>query len=109
MATDTRVSRRSFLSGVGLGGAAIRIGLPPLAAMFNSHGTAYAAVSAGSIRPRFVFWFNGNGIPERYWIPAETGPDFHFSPCLNPLAPFRNDIHILSGLDNQAANTSGPG
>lgn len=30
------VSRRSFLRGVGLGGMAVRIGLPPLAAMFNS-------------------------------------------------------------------------
>jgi len=27
-----------------------------------------------------VFWFNGNGIPERYWMPTETGPDFHLSP-----------------------------
>ncbi|HLK63521.1 MAG TPA: DUF1552 domain-containing protein [Bryobacteraceae bacterium] len=93
-----------------LAGSAIRIGLPPLVSMFNSHGTAYAAEGAAKpIESRFVFWFNGNGIPERYWIPAETGPDFHFSPCLTPLAPFRNDIHVLSGLDNQAANVSGPG
>jgi hypothetical protein len=79
--------------------------------MFNSTGTAYAADERWSkpIESRFVFWFNGNGIPERYWIPSETGPDFQFSPCLTPLAPFRNDIHILSGLDNQAATASGPG
>ena len=37
------VSRRSFLRGVGLGGVAVRVGLPPLVAMFNSSGTAYAA------------------------------------------------------------------
>ena len=105
-----RVSRRRFLQGLTLTGTAVQIGLPPLVSMFNSTGTAYAAEGvAKPIESRFVFWFNGNGIPERYWIPGETGPDFHLSPCLSPLAPFRNDIHVLSGLDNQAANTSGPG
>ena len=102
-----RVSRRRFLKGLTLAGGAVQVGLPPLVSMFNSTGTAYAAQKP--IENRFVFWFNGNGIPERYWIPDETGPDFHLSPCLGPLAPFRNDIHVLSGLDNQAANASGPG
>jgi hypothetical protein len=101
------------LKGITMAGSAIQIGLPPLVSMFNSHGTAYAATAADTagspIESRFVFWFNGNGIPERYWIPTETGPEFHFSPCLTPLAPFRNEIHVLSGLDNQAANVSGPG
>jgi hypothetical protein len=82
--------------------------------MFNSVGTAYAATPPTegldkAIESRFVLWFNGNGIPERYWIPTETGRDFRLSPALNPLAPFRNDIHVLSGLDNQAATASGPG
>ena len=67
------------------------------------------AIAAKPIESRFVFWFNGNGIPERYWIPTETGADFRLSPCLSPLAPFRNDIHVLSGLDNQAATARGPG
>ena len=103
-----RVSRRRFLKGVTLAGGAIQVGLPPLVSMFNSHGTAYAA-QAGAIENRFVFWFNGNGIPERYWIPSETGADFQIPSALSPLAPFKSDIHVLSGLDNQAANASGPG
>ena len=61
------------------------------------------------IESRFVFWFNGNGIPERYWIPSRTGRDFDLPPCLSPLAPFRNDIHVLTGLDNSAASVPGPG
>jgi hypothetical protein len=92
---------------LGLAGSAVRIGLPPLAAMFNSSGTAYAA--AKPIEKRFVFWFNGNGIPEKYWIPSLTGPDFEFTPCLSPLAAFRNDIHIITGLDSAAARLPGPG
>jgi hypothetical protein len=91
-----------------VGGAAVRVGLPPLEAMFDSSGTAYAATGK-RIEPRFVFWFNGNGIPERYWIPRETGPDYEWTPCLEPLRSLRRDIHLLSGLDNAAARTAGPG
>jgi hypothetical protein len=78
-----KLTRRRFLRGVSLTGAAIRVGLPPLAAMFNSNGTAYASeVSKRGlpIESRFLLWFNGNGIPERYWIPTETGRDFELSP-----------------------------
>ena len=100
------LSRRKLLRGVGLGGSLIRVGLPPLAAMFNSNGTAYGKTAPDS---RFVFWFNGNGIPEKYWIPQETGENFEFTPCLNPLAPFRKDIHVITGLDSPAARLPGPG
>jgi len=111
IAKRSRVSRRHFLKGLTLAGGAIQVGLPPLVSMMNSLGTAYGAEGAAqkAIESRFVFWFNGNGIPERYWIPSETGADFRLSPALAPLAPFRNDIHVLSGLDNQAATASGPG
>src|SRR6266478_7193166 len=104
----SRISRRKLLQGF--------LGLPPLAAMFNSTGSAYAAertlagtVAEAPIESRFVLWFNGNGIPERYWIPAETGANYSLTPCLAPLAPFRKDVHIISGLDNPAARIPGPG
>lgn len=109
------ISRRKFLQQAGLTGVMAGIGLPPLEAMFNSNGTAYAAeIASGKLvespaESRFLLWFNGNGIPERYWIPTETGPGFTLTPCLSPLAPFRNDIHIITGLDNAAARLPGPG
>jgi hypothetical protein len=84
------------------------LALPPLEAMFNAAGTAYAAGNE-TIENRFVFWFNGNGIPEKYWIPAETGANFVLTPCLAPLAPFRNDIHVVTGIDSPAARLPGPG
>src|SRR5436305_14321355 len=112
-----RTSRRSLLKGITAAGARIAIGLPPLVSMFNSAGTAYAAATntasaAGPgiekpIESRFVLWFNGNGIPERYWIPSEEGRDYRITPCLSPPAPFRSDVHVLSGLDN--ASSGGPG
>jgi hypothetical protein len=109
----TALSRRKFLRGVTVSGATVRLGLPALDAMFNPNGTALAApagtVTGRRIESRFVIWFNGNGIIERYWIPREEGAGYQLTPCLTPLAPFRDDIHIITGLDNAAARLPGPG
>ena len=112
-----RTSRRSILKGMTVAGARIAVGLPPLISMFNSAGTAYAAETASTgakvaekpIESRFVLWFNGNGIPERYWIPSEEGADYEITPCLTPLAAWRKDVHVLSGVDNAAASGKGNG
>src|SRR5881396_1718180 len=101
-----KLTRRSFLKGLSLAQAPVWLGLPPLEAFFNEKGTAYGA---DPIEKRFVLWFNGNGIPERYWIPSETGPEYQLTPCLNPLVKFRNDIQVITGLDNPAARKPGPG
>ena len=45
--------------------------------------TAYAAEAGVVSRPietRFVLWFNGNGIVEKYWIPREDGADYEMTP-----------------------------
>src|SRR5579871_2319653 len=110
-----RTSRRALLKGLTAAGAKIAIGLPPLASMFNSTGTAYAAGPAAAsvvekpVESRFVLWFNGNGIPERYWIPTDEGSDYELTPCLSPLAAWRKDVHVLSGVDNAAASGRGNG
>jgi len=101
-----------LLKGLTASGAPIVVGLPPLVSMFNSVGTAYAApvdAAKREIESRFVLWFNGNGIPERYWIPSEEGTGYRMTPCLSPLAPYRKDIHVLSGVDNAAASGQGNG
>jgi uncharacterized protein DUF1552 len=108
----SRMSRRRFLKGLALSQAPIIVGLPPLVSMFNSNGTAYAAENWGTaktmdpIEKRFVFWFNGNGIPERYWIPSRVGADYDITSCLTPLARLRDDVLVLSGLDNAAVGGS---
>ena len=105
-----RLSRRTFLRGITAAQAPVVIGLPPLVSMFNSNGTAYAAETkvTAPIQKRFVFWFNGNGIPERYWIPSTTGTGYDMTPCLSPLARVRNDVLVLSGLDNAADRSGHP-
>src|SRR6266850_7359187 len=108
-----KLNRRKFLRGVSMAGAVLRVGLPPLEAMFNTNGTAYAAdaktVAGGPIESRFLLWFNGNGIPERYWIPTETGSDYELTPCLAPLQSVREHVHVLSGIDNAGARINGQG
>src|SRR5205809_2004856 len=106
-----RLSRRTFLRGLTLSQAPVLVGLPPLVSMFNSAGTAYAAESRlkvpAAAEKRFVHWFNGNGIPERYWIPAHVGADYDITPCLTPIARLRDDVLVLSGLDNSAVGGLG--
>src|SRR5262245_47502207 len=114
MASKTLLSRRAFLRGVGISGAIVSVGLPPLDGMFNNSGTAYATEAVGrapgmAFESRFLLWFNGNGIAEKYWIPTETGSNYMLTPCLAPLAPFRDDVHVITGLDNPSARKPGPG
>jgi hypothetical protein len=108
-----QLSRRTFLKGLSATGAVARVGLPPLAAMFNLNGTAYAAeagtAARAAIDSRFLLWWNGNGIPERYWIPRETGTDYELTPCLEPIGKVREYVHVLSGVDNVAARLDGQG
>ena len=105
-----RLSRRIFLKGLSLAQAPVVVGVPPLVSMFNSTGTAFAAETtkkAAAVDPRFVLWFNGNGIPERYWIPNRVGTDYDLTPCLTPLARHRDEVLVLSGLDNAAVGGLG--
>ena len=109
-----RLSRRIFLKGLTAAQLPVVVGLPPLISMFNSTGTAYAADTpprAGvtdAIQKRFVIWFNGNGIPERYWIPSNTGANYDITPCLTPIGRLKDDVLVLSGLDNTYGGSGHP-
>jgi hypothetical protein len=108
-----RLSRRIFLKGLTAAQAPVIIGIPPLVSMFNSTGTAYSADAApgkpgAPIGKRFLIWFNGNGIPERYWIPSNTGPDYDVTPCLTPIGRMKDEVLVLSGLDNTYGGNGHP-
>ena len=36
-------------------------------------------LAAAAPESRFVLWFNGNGVVEKFWIPTETGPDYQLT------------------------------
>jgi hypothetical protein len=47
-----------------------------------------------------VTFFQPNGVYPDAWDVSGTGRDFTFSPILEPLAPFRDDLVVLSGIDS---------
>ena len=90
--TGKHVDRRTLLRGLGT-----VVALPALEAMFPA-----LALPAKQAR-RLAVVYVPNGMIMKDWKPAETGADFPSTRILKPLQPFRQDITLLSGLANHAA------
>src|SRR5215472_4091638 len=82
------IPRRTFLRGAGA-----VLALPVLDAMTP----AFAAAAAPPVRLSFIEV--PNGIIMDKWTPATEGTSFALTPILEPLAPFRDRMLVLSGLD----------
>ncbi len=92
------LSRRSFLTRT----AGALITLPFLEAMIPS--TASAADSPAGARPVRLLWLHSeSGIWMPHWKPAITGPEYTLTPTLEPLASYRADVSVLSGLSHANA------
>jgi hypothetical protein len=92
-----KLNRRTVLRGA-LGGASIGVALPFLDLFLDGNGQALAATGQ-RIPVRFGTWIWGCGhIPER-WVPTAEGKDYTLPPDLEPLAPYRGKLAILSGYD----------
>jgi hypothetical protein len=96
------ISRRTMLKGVGA-----TIALPLLDAM-NPAATAWAQTPAGSTPTRLAFIGFPHGAIMDKWSPAQVGANFELSPILEPLAPFKQHLTIVSGLRNRPAETPEP-
>jgi hypothetical protein len=93
--TGKKLDRRTLLKGAGAA-----IGLPLLDAMMP----ALAGPVKGGVQARRVaVVYVPNGIIMKDWSPAGTGTDFQFSRILKPLEPFREQVNVISGLANHAA------
>ena len=64
------LSRRTVLRGL-CRGSVVSVGLPPLQAMLNANGTAYA--NGTGLPRRFGIWFFGDGVKKSRWIPLVDG------------------------------------
>jgi hypothetical protein len=103
MITRKRLPRRTFLKGMGTA-----IALPMLDAMTPAlAATREANVTAAPVRLAFVYV--PNGIVMKDWTPKATGKDFEFTRILKPLEAFREDLFVLSGLDDHNGNALGDG
>jgi hypothetical protein len=89
--TKRSLSRRTLLRGFGA-----TLALPLLDAMVPAL-TALAETSARGIR-RMAVVYTPNGMMMPNWTPRGEGASFELSPILEPLAPFRNQSIVISGL-----------
>ena len=96
-----KLSRRTVLRGLA-GGAAVSVALPPLEAMLNANGTAYA--NGDGLPLRFLSFFWGNGVINDRFEPAVTGPGWELSEQLAPFAPVKEYVSVLTGIMNRCAN-----
>ena len=86
------IPRRAFLQG--MGGT---IALPVLGGMIPAFAGAAEAVV--KVPARLGVVFVGNGMwPMEKWTPKTEGAGFELSPTMEPLAPFRDRLLVLSGL-----------
>jgi Protein of unknown function (DUF1552) len=72
------------------------LSLPVLEAMVPVMSRARAASKPVN---RFLAFYVPNGMAMPYWSPKGEGTSFELSPILEPLAPFRNKLLVLSGLN----------
>src|SRR5262249_34891520 len=56
---------------------------------------------------RFVVFFSSCGTIAPSWTPTGGERDFQLSPILAPLEPYRDDIAIIEGVDQQAGGRAG--
>ncbi len=92
--------RRTFLRGL-LGGAAVSVALPPLEALMNTHGTAWA--DGGELPTRFGVWFWGNGVRREHWIPDGEGAGWRPRAEMQPLESVRGYVSPVTGLEIKTA------
>jgi hypothetical protein len=86
--TAKSLLRRTVLRGIGA-----TIALPFLDAMLPSR-------ARGAAKPvhRFQTFYVPNGMAMQYWSPKGEGSAFELSPILEPLAAYRSQMLVLSGI-----------
>ena len=92
--------RRTFLRSVGA-----TVALPLLDAMVPA-ATALAQTAAAP-KPRMGFVYFPHGAVMDRWMPATTGREFELPQILAPLAPFKDQMTVVSGMRNKAAEGAG--
>jgi hypothetical protein len=93
--TKKHLPRRTFLRGVGA-----TLALPLLDAMVPAFG---APVEQG---PRLGFVYVPHGAVMAHYTPDQVGRGFEFKSILEPVAPYRDRLNIVSGLHHRAADST---
>lgn len=92
--TRKALSRRTLLRGAG-----VALALPLLESMIPAG--LQAAVPPTT---RFACLYLAHGAIMDQWTPQQEGRNFALSPTLRPLAPWQDQLNVISGLHLPAAN-----
>jgi hypothetical protein len=95
-------SRRTFLRGVG-----VTMALPWLESVPVWGAAAMAGDVPAPCPKRFAAMFMGCGVNPTNWWAKGTGDTMELGPCLEPLAPLKSKINVVSGLFNKRATGVG--
>ena len=94
------IPRRTFLRGVGTS-----LALPLLDGMVPALAAAGDTAAKPAFRIATVFVPNGRIMAK--WTPATEGAAYEMTPTLEPMAAFRDQFMVLSGLNIKAADAVG--
>jgi hypothetical protein len=95
--TKMHMSRRTMLRGLGT-----TLALPLLDSMVPAL-TAIAKTAAAPVRRMGVFYVP-NGMAMAWWFPKAEGPLQQLPGTLEALAPYKDQVLLIGGLGDQAAN-----
>lgn len=98
---NLNLSRRTVLQGLG-----VSLALPWLEAT-SSVAKAASTVASGPVRMGFIFV--PNGVVMQNWVPKTEGYGFPLSRTLEPLAPIKDDLIVISGLTHDKGRANGDG
>ena len=102
------IDRRTVLKGVG-----VAMALPWLESISvwgdetSSNEEAGKSVQPPAFPQRFAALFMGNGINSKHWWAKGTGAEMELSKSLEPLAPLKTKLNVVSGLFNKHATGVG--
>ncbi len=105
--TYAGMRRRRFLRGLG-----VTMTLPWLPSLWPSRASirsAYATAEGADVPRRLVFFYVPNGMPMHWWTPNRAGANYDLPAILEPLAPIQDQVNVLTGLANGAAEAGFPG
>jgi hypothetical protein len=100
--TQPKLNRRTVLQGVG-----VAMALPWLESLSSFGGEPLASDAPQPFPKRFAVLFMGNGISPNNWSATGSGTNMELSKTLEPLAPYKTKLNVISGLFNKNATGVG--
>jgi hypothetical protein len=97
-----RITRRTLLKGIG-----VTLALPWLESIPSFGSDSGSGRSPSAPPKRFAALFMGNGVSPNHWWAKGAGGDMELSKSLEPLAPLRSRLNVVSGLFNKHATGVG--